>query len=588
MTKQEFGNLIKSNFLWPGYNWRLISTSNGLEGSTNEYLDGVIEIIIDVLYQKYSESQNLVNIFDVLTTDSDKEIVALKCSNHSLGAGTKIRIYGTNFYNGEYTILENTSSDQDYIWIGQSYVPEVISNTAYYTVLSDDWYTEGEPRALSSESSVINIDNPQNPIYLPLIGLDLGYVYSDRRTVAQNRKLIQRSIPFYKIKGTNKSITILMNLLGYDCDIVEPFKYMLKYGISKYDSEDHYQDWAYYHDGVFEIVTDGISLDKYQKSVKQNVQLAGTRLVSRANMNLGLVPIVGEILYSYSNSYFIESVIKAFKAGNIYDTITHSQDRTKSGNLELSGIYLDLSVDIGSLTSFRRIWDTGLFTFDDVAEPIIDTIPANTFSVVRGAYSGQVQVISGYESPYTEKTPFDLQLPIDVIARSERPAIRSEYCNKRSGSNSRSGLDGSSWLVKPAFILDFNDPVSMEISRCENIIELSSNLDTGYIPDSSHYGNILDVNDSYSGVRSLYGFELALGYRQIDIEDWADKLYWSWDDVVVRSDMTSNSLEWNSCSIDIVKETSIIEIYSTEEKYSSNSSLSGYLQCHDIQIQITN
>lgn len=585
LTKKEFGNLIKSNFLWPGYNWRLISTANGLEGSTNEYLDGVVEILIDTLYQKYLSSQNIVSVFDVQTTDSSKETVSLQCNNHNLTPGVKIKVYGTNFYDGEYEVLESLD---DSIWIGQSYTPEILSNSAYFTRLSDDWYEESSPYPLTPGSVVAKIENPQSPTFLPLIGLDLGYPYDDRRDIAENRKLIQRAVPFYQLKGTQKSIHIVMDWLGYKCEVIEPFKDILKYGISKYDFKHHYQDWAYYHDGVFEVITDGVSLNQYQRTLRNSVQVAGTRLVGRANINLGLIPIVNEILYTHSDSIFIEAVVRAYVAGNIYDTITDPRARTRSGNLALSGIYLDLSVDIGSLQSFRRIWDTNLFSFDDVTEPITETIPANTLSVIRGAYSGQVNIITGYETPYDETTPFDLQLPISVVARSERPAIRSEYCNKRSESNSRSGLDGNNWEYKPAYILDFNDSIDMGLADYDNPIEIISNLDGGFLPYSQRFGDILDVNDSYSGIRSLYGFELAVGYREYTMRDWSDKIYWSWDDVAVRVDMSSTSLTWKDYSMDIVREPIMISTYSQEEVYSSNASLSGYFQCNDIEVLVSN
>ena len=588
LTKLQFGDLLKRNFMWPGWDWHLATTSNGLEGISNVYATGVVEIIIDYLYQRYVYAQNITNIIDVDRADSEKEVVGLKATGNTLIPGDRIRVYNTYRYDGEYVVLDN-SDNTDYIYIQNSFTPEIIGNSSYYTLVSPDYYTESSPYALDPGDQVINVAVPQDPTFLPLLGLDHGYVYDDSLTIAQNRILEKRSIDFYKVKGTLTSIDIVMRLLGYDCSIVEPHKLMMKYGISKYNSKDHYQDWAYYHDGVFEIITDGVSLNSYKRAIRTKVQLAGTRLVGRANMNLGLIPAVGEILNYYSDSFFSEAIVKAFKAGNIYDTITDPSQRTRSGNVELWGLYLDLAVDLGEVTSFRRVWDSNIFSFEDLARAITVINPASRYSVIKGAYSGDVTTITGYDSPYDETSPLDIQLDFNVISKSERPAIRSEYCNKRSGAYSRSGLDGTSWTYKPCFIIDSNEPVSMNIpEHCENTIEVSTNVDGGFISYSSHSGNILDVNDSYSGVRSIFGIELALGIRPTTMQDWVDKVYWSWDDTAVLGDFTDQNAKLQGTHMDIVNEPPLVSYYSLTETYDRDHSMSGYLQCYDIEIFASN
>ena len=91
LSKQQFSSLIKENFLWPGYNWSLRNTIDGLVGGSNEYIDGIVEILIDYLYQRYLYVEDFTKILDINTTDSDKEEIRIKSKN-TLPVGTIINI----------------------------------------------------------------------------------------------------------------------------------------------------------------------------------------------------------------------------------------------------------------------------------------------------------------------------------------------------------------------------------------------------------------------------------------------------------------------------------------------------------------
>jgi hypothetical protein len=222
--------------------------------------------------------------------------------------------------------------------------------------------------------------------------------------------------------------------------------------------------------------------------------------------------------------------------------------------------------------------------------PIKQTTPANTYSTVRGAYSGAVELTTGYKSQYDETTPLNVQLDLSIVPKNERPAMYSEYCNKRSGSLARSGLDGQLWNFKHCLIIDLNKPVSMNIPEfCDNTIEVSVNLDGGFLTYSSFYGNILSVNDQYSGIREIFGIELGQEFRSLpEVVNWAEKLYWSWDDVAVPIDATSTNAVVFGTLRDIVNDPPVVSYYSQKETYDEDHSLSGVTSCYDIEVTLGN
>ena len=254
-------------------------------------------------------------------------------------------------------------------------------------------------------------------IFLPHIGYKVGLRYDPSLTIDENRRFIKSAIDIYRIKGSILSIKRVMTLLGYSCEVVEPHKLMMKYGISKYNFIDHYQDWRYYHDGVFEIVTDNVSLNKYKDTISNLVQPVGTRLVARANINLGLVPFLGDVITEYSNSYFTELIVKLFKAGSIFDEITY--ERTRSGNVDLFGIYADMGIELGSVVGFRRVWDSQIFSLSDLSVPNIVINPARRYSVTQGAFSGDTSLVTGWTCPYDELSQLDVQLDLLLTSKNE-------------------------------------------------------------------------------------------------------------------------------------------------------------------------
>lgn len=593
LSKQQFSELIKKNYMWPGYDWYLKSTSNGLESASNEYINNTIEIIIEYLYQKYIYIQLFSNIFDLNKTDTDKEIIGIKSTNHQLSPGDVIRIYGTLNYNGEYPVLNSPlsiphfqkwESISDYIFIGNTYIQETISDSCYYTIVSPDKYTESNPYYFDNNFSVVRCNDISDPIYLPSIGYKVGYLYDPSLTISENRRFIKSVIDIYRIKGSILSIKRVMGLLGYSCEIFEPFKSILKYGRSRYDFTHHYQDWRYYHEGVFEVITDGISIDKYKNQISSLVQPVGTRMVARSNLDLGLLPFLGDIETEYSHSYFTELLVKIYKSGNIFDSI--STQRTRSGNVDLHGLYADIGLEIGNVPNYRKVWDSQIFSLSDLSIPIIIVNPARRFSQTQGSFSSDTSNVTGWESPYDETSRFDLQLDIQLNIKNERPAMRSEFA-KRSGDFAMSGLDGNSWSWKPYYLIHYENPIqAIPEGGIENPIDAIINLD-GYAEYPTYSGNILSDNKNFSGRRNIYGIEIITGYRFLTLEDWENKLYWMWDDVSIIIDF-SYECQCLDQVTDIVVDPEIISFYPTDKTRSSIFYFSGKFICYDIEIVISN
>lgn len=577
LSKQQFSSLIKENFLWPGYNWSLRNTIDGLVGGSNEYIDGIVEILIDYLYQRYLYVEDFTKILDINTTDSDKEEIRIKSKN-TLPVGTIINIYGTINYNKKYVIFN--AIDSDYIYIRDIYTYEEIKNTSYYTVISPDGYTESSPNYFE-ECLAENLGDVNNSVYLPLMSHKTGLRYNPNLSIEENRRLVKSAISIYKIKGTILSIKRVMSILGFACDVIEPYKLMLQYGKSSYNSQSHFQDWKLYHDGVFEIITDNISINDYSKQISALVQPAGTRLIGRANIYLGLLPVLEDIIIKRSNSYFIELFVQCFKYGNIFDAL--SADRTRSGRTELRGIFADISTYLDVTTQYRRVWDSTIFSFRDLSEPILKIVPAGSFSQAIGAYSSISTLVMGWSSEYDETSPLDKQLELLVISRDERPARRSEVANKRSGSASMSGLDGDHWDWKPYTFLS-SEVVTPIIA--EDVIKLPIEIDVEFNSISSfvqYSGTVLDVNRLSSGFRNIYGIEIILGYRYPTLEDWEEKIYWMWTDFTCSADLSSGKL-FQKQSQDFYHELLTFKYHYNTEYFNETKYLSGNMSCDDIEI----
>ena len=583
LSKQQFGSLIKENQLWPGYNWYLENTSHGLVSASNKYIDGVVEIIIDYLYQRYVYIQQFVGIFDINRADSEKEVVGIQAPDSLVRSDDFIRVYNTLNYDGIYRVIDYTSN---IIYIGNSYFPETLSNISYYTIISPDRYTESEAYPFEPETPVIQSVSIGDPVFLPHLSYTIGRRYNSALSIAKNREFIKSAIDIYKIKGSILSIKRIMALMGYSCDVVEPYALMLQYGKSTYDFTNHYQDWKYYHDGVFEVVTDSISLNDYKDSISTLVQPVGTKMLARANLKLGLVPFLGESLTEYSDSYFIELLVKIFKAGSIYDTITH--DRTRSGNVELFGIYDDVSADLGDIPGYRRVWDSKLFSLSDLSTPTIVVNPAGRFSITQGAFSGDTSIITGWTSPYDEMSRFDLQLDLVLTSKNERPAMRSEFA-RRSGEFSMSGLDGDSWTWKPYFLLNYDTPTKVAIANPQNYpLDIWPYEEMGYIDYSTYSGDILSVNRWMSGITSIHGIEMSIGFREVTLtpEEWAERIYWSWDDASNIVDLGTDVMTLGN-GVDISRDPCKVAFNEYNQILRGKDLLSGSHQVYDINLLVS-
>ena len=576
LTKPQFSDLLKNNFMWPSFDWYLRNTSNGLESASNEYIDGVIEIIIDYLYQRYNYIQQFTEIIDVNKADSDKEVVGFKVPNSLVKPGDLVRIYNTQNYNEEYEVTDYSS---DTMYVGSSYIPEILSNKSYYTIVSLDRYTESESYPFESDTQVIKSISNKDPVFLPHIGYQVGLKYDSSLSIDENRNLIKSAIDIYRIKGSILSIKRVMKLLGYPCEVVEPHKQIMRYGVSKYNFIDHYQDWKYYHNGVFEVVTENISLNKYKDTLSSLVKPVGTRLVARANLYLGLIPFLGDILTERSNSFFTEAIVRMLKAGAIFDEITHS--RTRSGDVELFGIYDDVGTELGEIVGFRRVWDSKIYSLSDLSTPNIMINPAGKYSVTRGAFSGETSTISSWTSPYDESSQLDLQLDLVLTSKNERPAMRSEFA-KRSGEFAMSGLDGDSWTWKPYYLIDYNVPLKSAPIAQNYPIDILT-YGEGRVPYSVYSGDILSVNRWASGVRSIYGMELSIDYRGLTPEDWAERIYWSWDDLVNLSNQVID-INLSDQTLDISRDPSILLYNERDQIKRERDSFSGDLSVHDIDV----
>lgn len=580
LSKQQFSTLIKQNYLWPGYDWFLRNTVNGLEGASNIYIDGTLEILIDYMYQQYVYAQKFTNIFSVNTADTDKEEIRLRVAR-SIPVGTIIRVYGTINYNNEYVTLDSKGQDSvNYIYVGDTFTYEIIPDTAYYTVVSADSYTESAPSYFLT-GPVERIGDIGSPVFLPYLSLKNGLRYDPSLTIYQNRKFTKSAIPIYRIKGSILSIKQVMNLMGYACNVVEPFKLTLRYGISAYLDQHHYQDWKYYHDGVFEIVTDDISFNDYQYKITSLVQPVGTRLVGRANINLGLLPILGDIITRYSDSYFIEAIIQAQKSGNIFDSL--SERRTRSGDVELWGLYADVGLEIDPVLAFRKIWDSQVFSGADLLEPIIDIMPAARYSDNIGALSGEVQLVKGWTSKYDELTPLDIQLEANITTKNERPARRSEFA-KRSGEMAMSGLDGDSWEWKPYFILNSDEPIKIiNENPIVEALDVSPVLEN-FVSFYDTTGQVLSVSRVLSGARNIYGIEIVVGYRYITLADWEEKVYWMFTDFTNEIDFDIQSEVKGQTHL-IYYDTPIVQYGYLANKADDSAYYSGTTTCLDIQVE---
>jgi hypothetical protein len=613
LTKQQLSKLIKENILWPGWDYHIQESVKAVDSPTgqggrasshtyysrveenivNQELDAVVEILIDQLYQRYLDIERWVEIFDPNLADSDKECVALYAPNHGLKYGDKIRIYNTLNYNREFEVL-NTDGDgnQDYILVPSSYSPEELSDSCYYTIVSLDGYSESDYKYFGS-AAVHRCDSPrlEAPVFLPLLGQKVGYTYDPSKSIAVNRKLIQNAIDIYKIKGSITSIKRVMRLLGYDCEVYEPYVDIFRYNISTYDGPHRIQNWDFYHHGVFEIITNDVPLSAYKSAIASTVQPAGTRLVSAVMETMNLVPfIIGTGLPQDQKSIhvlFVEMIAKSLKAGDLFDGF--SPRRSRSGSREVTGFYKDLGIDIYS-TAFRRVWDSHIFSFAELAEKVWKEKPAAIFSTSRGVKSGPVRTFDYGASEYTEQSPFDLQLHFDVNPQQLRLPQRSMHA-VRSGSFVASGQRGTGVPLSRYWIRHHGPVLSDAIFSNENchgfdrLLGIDLGLVGGVVPEEE--GTRFDEDRVLSGGVNLFGFELTIE-RRYDILDWADRLPYMYDDecrLIKLYDADHNFVWRNYLDFGTSFDPTVAKDFKEEVIYFDDSSRSGRQTAYGFQVQ---
>ena len=65
ITKTQFQSLIKDKLLWPGWNWNLKDTVDGIQNTVNEEIESLVEILIDNLYTTHQNTEAWVDIFNI-------------------------------------------------------------------------------------------------------------------------------------------------------------------------------------------------------------------------------------------------------------------------------------------------------------------------------------------------------------------------------------------------------------------------------------------------------------------------------------------------------------------------------------------
>ena len=567
ISKKEFQILVKEKLLWPGWNWSLKDTIDGIQNTVNEELDSLVEILIDHVYNNYLHTENWVDIFDLDVSDSNKEIVGIPCSSHTFVETDLIRIAGTLNYDGEYRVV---SVDNSIFYINNSFKPETFRvkltcpTCGYYLIpdtvdldkptycpictnrnpnqtnlvnydpprvykVSEDRYIESDPIELNLGYSVINSPVASDPKFLPELGYNVGYVYDPKLSIAKNRKFIKSVVEVYKIKGTILSIKRIMRLLGHECRVIEPYKQIFKYNASKYSSGQKYSDWEYYHHGVFEIETEGVPIKDYKDVIASTVQPVGTRLVGRNNVSFPLIPMVppDELIKHLFKSIYTESVIQLKKSGDIYDSL--SSRKSRSGNLEVSGFYISKGLELFA-QAFRRVFDSIIFSLADLASFDIITTPAARYSLLTGPYSGSSRRTVWNETKYNELSPLDLQLPFSLHDYQSRLPGRSDH-GVRSGKFSLSGVSGDGWDKTRYWIQNYGPIVEFN-SLEDNFAELGLEriIYTPLTVNLTKPGRILSVDRVLSSNRRIYGFELITQWLFKGITDWVNKLHYMYDD----------------------------------------------------------
>lgn len=566
ISKSQLRSLIKDNLLWPGWNWVIKETVEGIQNTINEEVDGLVEILIEYLYQLHMNTVNWTDIFNVDTSDKTREVTGIPCQNNNLHPNDIIRIDGTLNYNDRYTVH---SADTTTVYIYNPYKPEkfrlkyICDVCGYYRIteqqvsganycpictsrypdkitllkydpprifkISEDGYSESEPIYINLYEETIKTNIVLDPIFLPHVGYKVGYVYNKSLSIAQNRKFIRSAIDVYRIKGTILSVKRLMRLMGYDCRVNEPFKEIFKLNKSKLGGNHKLVDWGYYHDGIFEIETDDISLPLYKQIITSTVQPAGTRLVGRNNISMPIVLMLrpSESIDALYKAIYIESVIRLLKSGDIYD-VKSSIRRSKSGDRHVSGFYISKGIEMFA-QAFRKVFDSEIFSLADLTTSYVVEIPAGQYSGGRGPYSGSVKKTFWNTTAYTELSPLDLQLSFSVRDYQARLPGRSDH-GVRSGKFSQSGTEGVGWNKSRYWIQNYGPIISLlseDTNFASNGLERTVFTDLKLI---SPIGNQLSVNRVLSNFKRVHGFELITEILYKGISDWENKLYYMYDD----------------------------------------------------------
>ena len=565
ITKTQFQSLIKDKLLWPGWNWNLKDTVDGIQNTVNEEIESLVEILIDNLYTTHQNTEAWVDIFNIDKTDRDREVVNIPCQNNNLSEGDVIRIAGTLNYNNEYKILtaNQTSFSINEIFKPEAFRPKYTCPTCgYYVVtegvsttpifcpicdsrypnrtnlteydpprfykLSFDKYEEDPAIYLDSHMTVSKSELSFAPKFLPDVGYKIGYNYNSELSLSENRKFIKSAIEVYRIKGTILSIKRMMRLLGYECRVNEPYKQIFTLNKSKLGGLHKLTDWEYYHHGVFEIETDNVSMAAYKKTIASTVQPVGTRMIGRNNVTLPLIPMISptELVEYLYKAIYIESIVKYIKSGDIYDV--GSSRRSRSGDREVNGFYIGKGIEMFA-QAFRRVFDSNIFSLADLTTSYITTTPAGRYSTGRGPYSGSIKKVNWNTTNYNELSPLDVQLPFAVKDYQARLPGRSDHA-VRSGKYAMSGTLGSGWNKSRFWIQNYG-PIVRLLEPDANFADLGVEraLYTAMHVKTSP-GDILSVNRVLSNLRKIHGFELITQMLYKGITDWDNKRYYMYDD----------------------------------------------------------
>jgi hypothetical protein len=580
ITKLQFQSLIKEKLLWPGWDWVIKDTVDGIQNTVNEEVTGLVEILIDVLYDNYINVEKWPDIFNLDTSDNDKEAVIIPCKNNNLSEGDLIRVSGTLNYNKQYTVIsadqnsftihdsfkpesfrfryncpvcgyyvitEGPSPDPIFCAICSSRYPDRLNLTEYdpprFYKISFNRYEEDEPIYLDVYSSVVKSDVEASPKYLPDLGYEIGYAYNGGMSIADNRKFIKSAIEVYRIKGTALSIKRIMRLLGYECRINEPFKHIFTLNKSKLGGVDRLTDWNYYHHGIVEIETNDVSMSAYKTAISSTVQPVGTRLVGRNNIAIPLIPMIPptELIEHVFRSIYIESVIRYLKSGDIYD-IGSSSRRSRSGNRGISGFYIGKGIELFA-QAFRRVFDSNIFSLADLSTSYETVKPAGRYSSIRGPYSGSSKKINWNTTQYNELSPLDLQLPFALKDYQARLPGRSDHA-VRSGKYAMSGTLGTGWNKNRYWIQNYG-PIVELLNENANFVSrgLERSLYTSMKVQTAP-GTILSVNRVLSSLRRIHGFELVTEFLYRGVTDWDTKRYYMYDDEARRINFYDTSQEF--------------------------------------------